>query len=77
MNKKIRILFDGPPGPESGMFIEDEDGHGISFGEWVQEGDLWYLEFPNLEAEIAVLRQENAGLNHLLDRVYEILSADE
>ena len=49
MNKKIRIVFDGPPSHESGRFIEveNEHGEGMSFGEWKQEGEFWYLEFPN------------------------------
>ena len=38
---EIRIVFDGPPGPESGRFVETEDaeGHGISIGEWHDRSD--------------------------------------
>ena len=34
---KIDIVFDGPPGPESGRFVEveDEQGHNINAGEWI------------------------------------------
>jgi hypothetical protein len=41
----IRIVFDGPPGPEAGRFVEveDESGKSVSVGEWSQEGDYWYL----------------------------------
>lgn len=58
-SEKIRIVFDGPPSHEGGRFIEVENEHAqsVSFGEWVEEGELWYLEFPNpakLEAEIAL-----------------------
>lgn len=37
----IDIVFDGPPGPVSGRFVEveDEDGKGIRIGEWVDRGD--------------------------------------
>ena len=32
----VDIVFDGPPGPESGRFVEVENSQGksISFGEW-------------------------------------------
>ena len=50
---KIRIRFDGPPGPVRFVGIEDADGHRIRFGRWVEdtEGDGrdgvhdWFLEF--------------------------------
>lgn len=45
----VRIVFDGPPGPESGRFVEVEtvNGCGVKIGRWVKgEGDLWYLELP-------------------------------
>lgn len=45
----IDIVFDGPPGPESGRFIETEtvDGHGIGVGEWIDRGDgTWALRLP-------------------------------
>lgn len=43
--KKLHIVFDGPPGPESGRFVEVEDaeGHGQSVGDWEQHGDFWHL----------------------------------
>lgn len=44
----IDIVFDGPPGPESGRFVEVEDAHGFSrsLGEWVQRDDgYWALRF--------------------------------
>ena len=43
------IVFDDPPGPVCGRFIEVEDEHGASirFGEWVQRDDgLWALRLP-------------------------------
>ena len=41
----IDIVFDGPPGPESGRFVEvEQNGKGINFGEWVQDGIFWKLK---------------------------------
>jgi len=42
---RINIVFDGPPGPEAGRFVEAEDAFGksIKCGEWLQEGDKWVL----------------------------------
>lgn len=42
----IDIVFDGPPGPAPGRFVEVESppGTSISFGSWVQrEGEMWAL----------------------------------
>ena len=41
----FQIRFDGPPGPESGRFVECEtlDGKGVSVGHWEQDGDDWLL----------------------------------
>jgi len=44
--QKIRIVFDGPPGPEAGRFVEVEtaEGKSIKFGEWEEgEDGFWYL----------------------------------
>ena len=43
---RIHILFDGPPGADAGRFVEVEDdaGHSINAGEWVDRGDgQWAL----------------------------------
>lgn len=54
----IDIVFDGPPGPISGRFVEVErDGASIGIGEWVQQDDLWMLRIPDFEAEFARLRE--------------------
>lgn len=39
--KEIRIVFDGPPGPQSGRFVEVEDEHGrsMSVGTWRKRSD--------------------------------------
>lgn len=42
----IDIVFDGPPAPESGRFIEVEDPNGwsINAGEWIDRGNgTWAL----------------------------------
>jgi hypothetical protein len=44
----IDIVFDGPPGPESGRFVEVEnaDGASIRLGEWVHREDgYWVIRF--------------------------------
>ena len=45
----VDIVFDGPPGPESGRFVEVENSQGksISFGEWKVRADgYWVLRIP-------------------------------
>jgi len=42
----VHIVFDGPPGPNAGRFIEVEtpDGRSVSFGEWHERADgYWEL----------------------------------
>lgn len=46
----VDIVFDGPPGHESGRFVEVEDSNGasISIGEWVKRDDgYWALRIPD------------------------------
>ncbi len=47
----IDIVFDGPPGPESGRFVEvEQGGKGMSvrFGKWVERDDgYWVLRLPD------------------------------
>jgi hypothetical protein len=48
----INIIFDGPPGPEPGRFIEVEadDGRSISIGEWIQRPDKkWAFRIVTLQ----------------------------
>jgi hypothetical protein len=52
--RQINIVFDGPPGPDSGRFVEveDERGHSIRFGEWIERADgLWALRFQAPEPD--------------------------
>ena len=51
MPKAINIIFDGPPGPEAGRFVEVEtdDGKSINAGEWIEREDgLWALRITEL-----------------------------
>lgn len=45
----INIVFDGPPGPTAGRFVEVETdaGKSIKVGEWIDSGDgYWRLRIP-------------------------------
>ncbi len=57
MTPEIHIVFDGPPGPEAGRFVEVENrwGQSLRVGKWVKRGKFWILvltpeDFPT-EAE--------------------------
>ena len=42
----LHIIFDGPPGPEAGRFVEVEtpDGYSVNAGEWHERTDgFWEL----------------------------------
>jgi len=50
----IDIVFDGPPGPEAGRFVEVEDGNGNSIraGTWIQRPDrYWVLRLNRLQPQ--------------------------
>jgi hypothetical protein len=51
MKATIDIVFDGPPGNESGRFVEVEhEGKSIKLGEWVKREDgYWVLRIPGVE----------------------------
>lgn len=52
--KTINIVFDGPPGPVAGRFVEveDESGKSISFGQWEEREDgYWVLSFTKKDVE--------------------------
>lgn len=54
----IDIVFDGPPGPEAGRFVEVEDSTGASIrvGTWVQREDgYWVLRVPDVRVLIEEL----------------------
>ena len=46
MSAYIDIVFDGPPGPEGGRFVEveNQERKSIKFGEWIHRDDgYWAL----------------------------------
>lgn len=52
----VHLLFDGPPGPECGRFVEAEDptGKSINAGEWSQRPDgYWQLVIQQPSAGVA------------------------
>lgn len=62
------IVFDGPPGPVCGRFVEveNEKRESISFGEWVGRDDgYWVLRIPTLAA-VRAERDEAQAQNELL-----------
>ncbi len=53
--KFIDIVFDGPPGPEAGRFVEVEnpEGQSIAIGEWIERKDgYWVLRIPYPEVDL-------------------------
>ena len=67
----VDIVFDGPPGPESGRFVEVEDanGRGFRLGEWVERSDgLWALRIPNLTAREADVEMQMQAVRRALVR---------
>jgi len=52
MDQYIDVVFDGPPGPEPGRFVEVEDakGNSIRVGEWIERDDgAWALRITREE----------------------------
>jgi hypothetical protein len=65
----LHIVFDGPPGPEAGRFVEVEDdtGKSVRFGEWVQREDgYWVLRVarPAPEERLRAEATQLRGLVH-------------
>ena len=48
--RAIHIVFDGPPGPEPGRFVEVEDaeGHGVNVGNWMLRKDGYHVLVLNV-----------------------------
>lgn len=55
--QKLAVVFDGPPGPETGRFveIEREDGSSVKAGRWEErtEDGLWVLHLRVIDEDIA------------------------
>jgi hypothetical protein len=68
-NAFVDIVFDGPPGPEAGRFVEVENEMGDSIalaeiGEWVQRADgYWALRIPRAASASIALNQDEAPTN--------------
>ena len=46
LTRHIDVVFDGPPGPDAGRFVEVEDdaGRSVDVGEWIERHDgFWAL----------------------------------
>ena len=77
MAKHVDIVFDGPPGPESGRFIEAEDANGnsIRFGEWIERADgRWVLpitaaDFQKQRFRVVDVAEVQAALDRAAERV--------
>jgi hypothetical protein len=73
--QRLRIVFDGPPGPESGRFVEVEtaEGTSVKFGEWEEGKDgYWYLNFfdySNAQTIIKAKDDECDGLREERNRI--------
>lgn len=74
---KIRIVFDGPPGPDGGRFIEVEgvSGESINIGEWVERGDCWCLEIDDYFTTIVTLTALEAAVKEKERHILKIESA--
>lgn len=64
MTDHVDIVFDGPPEHVAGRFVEVEDaqGQGLKFGEWVERPDgYWALRIDvgeiRAEAQVEALRE--------------------
>lgn len=51
--RMIHVVFDGPPGAQSGRFIEveDEEGNGLNVGEWMKRKDGYWVLVLNIVKE--------------------------
>lgn len=60
----IDIVFDGPPGPTSGHFVEAEgpDGASLLAGEWVLRGDGFHALRIPVANEVTMLRARVTAL---------------
>ncbi len=67
MKQTFYVIFDGPPGPESGRFVECEtnEGVGVRVGEWDQKDGYWRLgPFKEADETEQLLR---AKVQHLVE----------
>jgi len=73
----IDVVFDAPPGPESGRFVEVEDpaGRSIRVGEWIDRGNgLWALRIPREAPRAEAGDRERLDCSRELQQVKDSLS---
>lgn len=81
MTRMIDVVFDAPPGPVCGRFleVEDQDGHSTRVGEWLRRPDgYWVLRIPVGATEAhdeAVRRAERLRLADLFESHAQSLGA--
>lgn len=80
MIRHIHVVFDGPPGPEAGRFVETEnnEGYSIRVGEWSQQGDYWHLvlQVPPEPCPWTEVRSEDPyGAHGAVRRTYSVAEA--
>ena len=77
MTGYVDIVFDGPPDPEAGRFVEVEnaDGSGVKLGNWVERGDgHWALRVTREDIEEVL--GGAAGAITEAQRLQELLTAE-
>lgn len=64
----IDVVFDGPPGPTAGRFVEVEDQNqkSISFGDWIERGKYWVLRIPILQRHEGMNERQAQAEHELL-----------
>ncbi len=66
----IDVVFDGPPGPTAGRFVEVENelGASIKVGEWIKRADgFWVLRISNMHELIKKLGKALKDASEHLD----------
>jgi len=59
--QRLKVMFDGPPGPESGRFIEveKEDGSSVNAGKWEElEDGRWALWLRVIDEDVSIMPEE-------------------
>jgi len=72
--KFVDVVFDGPPGPTCGRFVEVENdaGASIAFGEWIQRDDgFWALRIRS--QDLSVIEESHPWADFLHHRARVLL----
>ena len=77
---ELHIVFDGPPGPEAGRFVEVEtpDGKSVCAGRWEQRDKYWHLVLPSrgqLQSRVAALEGALWDFIQASEHAYEAVAA--